>query len=398
VHASRTTASALLVLAFCLPAPASANSESAALRARAAGQLYNLDHDLAVATFRRAIAADPRDPAAHRGLAIALWLDISFHRGNMTVDDYLGGVSRQTAAGRPAPPETAAAFHQALNEALALARKEVAANPRNAEAHYQIGSAMGLRASYIATVEGSASRAFGAAREAYNAHEKALDLDEGRKDAGLIVGTYRYIVSTLALPKRLFAYVAGFGGDKTRGIRMVEEAAAFGGENQEDARFALVLMYNRERQYDRALQQLALLRGRYPGNRLTWLESASTALRAGRPADAERFLNEGMARFAGDKRERMFGEEALWLYKRGAARAALGRREQAEQDLRKSVSSDGRKWVHGRARLELGKLMQRSGNPAAARTELQTAAALGDADNDRAAANEARRLLATIRP
>ena len=200
-------------------------------------------------------------------------MNISFYRGNMTVDDYLGGISRQTVGGRPAPPDAAAAFHEALNQALALARKAVAANPMNAEAHYQVGSAMGLRASYIATVEGSAARAFGAAREAYNAHEKVLELDKGRKDAGLIVGTYRYIVSTLALAKRLVAYMAGFGGDKALGIRMVEEAAAYGGENQEDARFALVLMYNREKQYDQALEQLALLRGRYPRNRLAWLES-----------------------------------------------------------------------------------------------------------------------------
>ena len=104
--------------------------------------------------------------------------------------------------------------------------RRLATNPRNAEAHYQVGSAIGLRASYIATVEGSAARAFRAAREAYNAHEKVLDLDNGRKDAGLIVGTYRYIVSALALPMRLVAYMAGFGGDKARGIRMVEEAAA----------------------------------------------------------------------------------------------------------------------------------------------------------------------------
>ena len=314
----------------------------------------------------------------------------------MTVDDYLGGVTRQTVAGRPAQPEAAAAFYAALNDALTLARKAVETNPRNAEAHYQVGSAMGLRASYIATVEGSAARAFRAAREAYNAHEKVLELDKGRKDAGLIVGTYRYIVSALALPMRVVAYMAGFGGDKARGIRMVEEAALYGGENQEDARFALVLMYNRERRYDQALEQLALLRGRYPRNRLAWLESGSTALRAGRPADAERFLSDGIARFADDKRERMFGEQALWFYKRGAARAALGRRAEAEQDLRQSVSSEGRKWVHGRAHLELGKLLLRAGdsvNRVAARAELQTAATLGDADNDRAAAAEARRLL-----
>src|SRR5207302_806584 len=128
-----------------------------------------------------------------------------------------------------------------LDRALALARKQVEANPRDAEAHYQVGAAVGLRASYIATIEGSAGRAFRAAREAYNEHEQVMSLDSRRKDAGLIVGTYRYIVSALALPLRWAAYVAGFGGDKARGIRMIEEAASYSGDNEEDARFALVL-------------------------------------------------------------------------------------------------------------------------------------------------------------
>jgi len=385
----------LLILILSRPEGARANGESTALRIRAASELYNLNHDRALATFREAVAADPQDPAAYRGLAIQLWLNISFRRGNMTVDDYLGTVSvgRQAGAGTPPAEPTAGAFQETLEHAIALARKQIETNPRDAEAHYQVGAALGLRASYIATVEGSSGRAFRAAREAYNEHEKVMSLDPRRKDAGLIVGTYRYIVSALSLPLRLAAYIAGFGGDKARGIRMIEDAVAYGGDNQEDARFALVLVYNREKLYDQALQQLETLRAKYPQNRLVWLERGSTSLRAGRPADAERFLSEGLARFANDDRPRMFGENALWFYKRGAARAALHRNTEAEQDLRQSASLEGRKWVHGRAHLELGKLLLQAGNKAAANGELRTAATLCDADNDRGGADEARRLL-----
>jgi hypothetical protein len=313
----------------------------------------------------------------------------------MTVDDYLGSVSvgRQAGGGSPSSEPTAGEFQETLGHAIALARKRIEANPRDAEAHYQVGAALGLRASYIATVEGSSGRAFRTAREAYNEHEKVMSLDPLRKDAGLIVGTYRYIVSALSLPLRLAAYIAGFGGDKARGIRMIEDAVAYGGDNQEDARFALVLVYNREKMYDQALQQLETLRAKYPQNRLVWLERGSTSLRAGRPADAERFLSEGLARFANDDRPRMFGENALWFYKRGVARAALHRNTEAEQDLRQCASLEGRKWVHGRAHLELGKLLLQAGNKVAANAELRSAATLGDADNDRSGADEARRLL-----
>ena len=109
-------------------------------------------------------------PAAHRGLASALWLSITFRRGNMTVDDYLGRVARQPSHElAPPPPEIVAGFDAALDRAIALAAQRVEENPGDADAHYQLGAAVGLRASYTATVEGSVMAAFRAAREAYDA-------------------------------------------------------------------------------------------------------------------------------------------------------------------------------------------------------------------------------------
>lgn len=385
---------AVATLCHIAAAPAWANRESEALRAQASTEIYNMDREQAMATYRRAIAADPQDAAAYRGLASTLWLSITFGRGNMTVDDFIGRVSRgSSTTPEPPPADTAAAFREAIDKALELTRKRVSVNPRDPDAHYQMGATLGLRASYTATVDRSTIAAFRAAREAYDEHEQVLALDAKRKDAGFIVGTYRYIVSTLATPARWVAYVAGFGGGRERGVKMVEDAAAYSGDNQTDARLALVLMYNREKRYDDALKQLALVREQFPRNRLVWLETGSTNLRAGRPADAERILTEGLARFADDKRPRMFGEQALWLYKRGAARAALGRTSDAEPDLRNAVSTGGRKWVLGRAHFELGKLALKAGRNADARAQFQTAATLCDADSDGATADEARKLM-----
>jgi tetratricopeptide (TPR) repeat protein len=372
---------------------AGANAASDALRAQASAHTYNLEHAEAMAAFKQAVAADPADAAAYRGLATTYWLSITFTRGNMTVDDYLGRPTKPNPGLAPAPPETVAAFREAIDKAIAIARQRLAANAKDADAHYQLGAAVGLRASYTATVDGSMTGAFRAAREAYDEHEQVLSLDPKRKDAGLIVGTYRYIVATLALPLRMMAYVAGFGGNREKGLRLIEEAARYGGENQTDARFALILLYNREKRYSDALAQLALLREKYPRNRLVWLESGSTSIRAGRYADAERFLDEGLRRFAEDQRPRMFGEDALWYYKRGTVRAWSGKPHEAEPDLRKALAVPGRKWVYARAHLELGRIAVNAGNKAAARPELQQAIALGDSDNDPGTAEEARRLM-----
>jgi tetratricopeptide (TPR) repeat protein len=388
----RTAAAALLIV-LAGPAPARANRASDILKARAASEFYNLDQPLSIASYRAAIAADPQDAGAYRGLASALWMTITLGRGMLTVDSYLGAVSRDNVGLPSAAQEIVTEFHKAIDRAIALSRARVAANPKDTDAQFQLGAAVALRASYAASVDGSVRQAFSAAREAYDAHETVISLDPRRHDAGLIVGTYRYLVAALSLPLRWVAYMAGFGGGRERGLQLIEGAAEYNGENQSDARVALVLLYNRERRFDEAANELARLRAQFPRNRLFWLETGGTLLRAGKTAEAERFLSDGLARFASDGRPRLFSEEALWYYKRGLARAILGRTADADRDLRHALSVDGRKWVHGRAHLEIGKLLLKSGNRSAASSELRMAITLCNADRDPVAAAEATALL-----
>jgi len=386
-------AAAVLIAIVAAPSAGAANPQSEKLRVRAAIELYNLDCDRAMATYREAVAVDPADAAAQRGLAGALWIDESLRRGTMTVDSYTGGVSRSNVKLPPPPAAMQSEFEAITGRAIELARKKIAANANDPEALYELGAAVGLRASFAATIQGSVRAAFGSAREAYNAHERVMELDQRRRDAGLIVGTYRYLIAGMALPMRWMAYAAGFGGGREKGLALVKDAADYAGDNRVDARVALVLLYNRERRYDDALQQLERLRTEFPRNRLFWLETGGTLLRAGRHAEANRTLSEGIDRFAGDTRPRMFGEEALWFQKRAEARAAIGLAAGARDDSYKSLAAEGRRWVHGRARLELGRLALKANDPAGAQTELKTAITLCESDNDQPCANDARRLL-----
>lgn len=380
------------LIAVSLEAGVAANTTSEALLRRAFDAAYNLDKGEAVTLFQQAIAADRESSAAYRGLATATWLEVVFGRGAATVDHYLGGVTKPKISLKGPPPALAARFHENIDRALRLAEQQARVNPRDVAAKYDMGAALGLLASYTATVDGQIMSAFNAARRANNEHEQVLRLDPEHTSAALVVGTYRYVVAGLNMPTRWMAYLAGFGGDRQRGLRMIEQAAANPSEAQTDARLALVILYNRERQHSDALRVLEQLQRQYPRNRLLWLEAGATALRGGRAAAAERWLNEGIERLQRDNRPRMFGEESLWFYKRGVARVALRKLEPARTDLSRALEGDVQDWVRGRVHTELGKVADLAGDRSRARAEYEIALNILKNANDPAGEREARTL------
>lgn len=393
-------ATSLVALAVSTPAPADqltpvhggAAAESAALRQQGLELGYNLDHDEALAAFRSAIAADPTDSVSHRLAAATILISLLFKQGAVTADDYLGQ-ARSDVARKPPAAHLDAAFRAHIDRALELGEGRLRVNPADPDAHFQVGAAHGWLTSYKATVEGRVLGGFRAARRAYTEHERVMELDPRRTDAGLIVGMYRYAVSTLSAPLRLLAGIAGFGGGRQRGLRLVEEAAAYQSDIQTNAMFTLIVIYNREKRYDDALRVIGELQRRYPRNRLLWLEAASTALRAGRPAYARAAIEEGLTRFAQDSRPRAFGEVARWRYYHGAALAGVKEVEAAEAELRAVLAGDAPEWLRGRAHKELGKLADLAGDRGRATAEYRLASSLCRAQHDSACSDETEALM-----
>ena len=385
----------LLTLAIDAPVAAARDETLAAIRRHAFDAAYNLDYPEAVRLFDQAIARDPNDSATHRARAVATWLHMVFARGSISVDQYMGQMAAKDVSLEKPSAADAASFRQHADKALALAETRLRSQPQDVQALYDLGAALGVLASYTATVDGRVSGAFSQARRAYNAHERVMKLDARRKDAALVVGTYRYIVSTLPFPLRWMAYVAGFGGDREYGVRLVEEAARYPSDAQTDAKIALLLLYNREGRFKDALAVTDDLIARYPRNRILVLEAGATAIRARLFAQADRVLSEGITRLATDTRPRAFGEEAMWYYKRGLARLPLGNVEGSRADLQRAQSLPSRSWVKGRIRLEQGKLADLAGRRDVAVEAYREAARVGDATNDPFTSREAQRLLRT---
>jgi tetratricopeptide (TPR) repeat protein len=383
----------------------SAQSQSAAAHTRAAtpGSVtetidraidlaYNLDHHKAVELARTAVTMAPNDPRAHRALAGILFLNMLFQRGAVTVDNYMGSPSKaQLNLPKPAT-DLDAEFKKELGLATSLAEGRLKQNPRDIDAKFETGCAYALQASYTASVEGSVMGAFGPARRAFNAHEEVLNKDPRRVDAGVVIGTYRYIVAMQAMPTRMFAYIAGFGGDKQKAIELLE-AADKTEDTHMDATVALILIYSREGRHAEALKKIREAEADYPRNRLLLLEDGAASIRAGRPAEADATLSRGLAVFDQDSRPKIPGERALWLYKRGLARLLLNRKADALVDFHSVLEQQPVEWVRGRTHLELGKLADLTPDRSVALAEYKQAKAICDASNDPICAADASQLL-----
>ena len=126
------------------------------LRERAADLVYNLDRPEAIRLLRQAIAADPGDTNNHRALASAIWLEILFKRGAVTVDHYLGSFTKTNVDVKDAPGELDAEFKRTVAKAIELAEKR--GRPRHAIAGaFRDRHAVGIRR-LIASARGAFGR------------------------------------------------------------------------------------------------------------------------------------------------------------------------------------------------------------------------------------------------
>jgi tetratricopeptide (TPR) repeat protein len=351
---------------------------------------YSLDHAAAADAARTAVRLAPNASRAHRALASVTWVDILFRRGAVTVDHYLGGVTKQQLNLPKPPSDLDAEFKRELATAIQLAEAAVARDPRDLDARYDLGAAFGVQASYAASIEGSLTAAFRSAKRAYDAQEVVLARDPRRASAGVIVGTYRYVVAGLGLPSRMFAYMIGFGGDKAKGISLLEAAAREQGINV-DAKTALLLIFSREGRHRDAMRVVHELAVEFPRNRLFVLEEGSAAIRAGLATEADAILTRGIAQFEADVRPKVPGERALWLYKRGLARLNSNRPGDARRDLEQALASQPVEWVRGRIHLEMGKVADLAGRRSEALSAYQVAKGVAESVNDPSSAAEATR-------
>jgi hypothetical protein len=255
----------LLVLAVALPAAA---ADAPASLERGYRLMYGLDFPSAEREFVQWQREHPGDALGRTSVAANL-LFAEFDRAGILQAQFFTDDSSFTAKKtRVVDPAVGARFDAAVVDAEALAKKRLAADPRDREALLALTMIYGLRSDYAALIEGRNLAALSYTRQAAAWARQLLTVSPGDADAYLATGMSEYIVGSLPAPARWLLRIAGYKGDKAQGMVQLKVTAGHGRYLAPLARILLAIAYLRDHDAGRARELLVALARDFPSNPL----------------------------------------------------------------------------------------------------------------------------------
>jgi len=259
---------------------------AAGLREAGYDASYNLEYDQSLAAYEQLLAANPSDPAVHNYLAYTLLYRELFRNGALESQMVTLNNSFLRRARMEPPADVEKRFFAEIGRSIALCEARIAKNPRDSAALHILAVAYGLRANYGFLVRKTWMASLADSSKARKYDNQVTEIDPSNYDARLIQGMYDYIVGSLPWSIRTLGFIAGFHGDKDRGIATIEEVSRKGRDNKVDAEIVLCALYRREGKAQRSIPFLLQLMDRFPRNYLLRFELAQMYGAAGQRADA----------------------------------------------------------------------------------------------------------------
>jgi tetratricopeptide (TPR) repeat protein len=239
--------------------------------------LYNLDFNTAQRGYETLTREYPDNPDYWNALASSIWLHILYDQQKLNLDSFSGSSLGTKESGDEVNPAEEKRLRETIDTAIAKADALLKKNPKDIRALYAKGISNATMASFEASAKRSYRAAAGRAKAARDLHKQVLAMDPNFDDARLSIGAFNYVVGVIPFVIRVFLKPFGISSDgKDLGIQQIETAAAKGKTASTDARMMLIVVYNREKRYDQALQILDSLHTRYPRNFVFHLGKATT--------------------------------------------------------------------------------------------------------------------------
>src|SRR5260370_5592876 len=158
-------------------------------------------------------------------------------------------------------PEVEKKFFDAIQKAMSLAQARLNKNANDSSALYSLGVTYALRGNWNFLVRKAWRDALRDATTARKLHNRVSELDPSNYDARLAQGAHDYIVGSLPGPYKMIGFLAGFHGDKARGIQTLRQVASQGKSNSMDSKMLRCVIYWRGGQWSAAaplLEELSL--------------------------------------------------------------------------------------------------------------------------------------------
>jgi len=247
--------------------------------------LYNMEYDQATRQFGEVLQRHPDDPYAVNHYLTAKLFGELYRLGILNTGEYAGD-GFVKAQHRPVDPKFEKEIEDLVRRAFDLEDAELKANRDDIAAIYAQGATKANLAIFAGLAQRAWLTALHNALAARRDNDRVLELAPSTLEAKLIVGTQNYIAGSLPWSLRAAGSVFGLGGNKEKGLSMLKECAAGGGETAVDAKILLVLFYRREHRLDESLAIARSLIAAYPHSLLMALEEGNLLRDQGNNSEA----------------------------------------------------------------------------------------------------------------
>ena len=353
---------------------------------------YILDYDGAIARFDEVIKAHPKEPIAYAYELQAMIFRELYHQDLLDTTYYAHDSFLTNQRKVDIPPANRQRIEFLTSQTITLADQRLKADPQDKNALFARGFAKGLHAAFITLAEHSW---FAAARQglsARNDSEAVLKIDPDYADADMAVGIQQFAVASLPGFVRVVVGIAGVGGNKERGLRLLHISAEKGIITSVESRTTLSLFLRHDARYAEALAVQHGLAVQFPHDYLFRLEEANLTKDKGDGPGAIAIYKQVLA----DARQPgYFVDPRLQMALFGLADTERGQNLVADaakhylEAASQPVSSD---WLRKRAQLNAGEMLDLLHKRAEAVVQYKKAAASG---GDQSQAEAARRYLQT---
>jgi tetratricopeptide (TPR) repeat protein len=353
---------------------------------------YNLDYEGSMQKFEQVQKAHADDPMAN-GYVLMDMIFRELYRQDLLDTTYYAHEHFLSSGHKSDIPDATQKEIDALTDkAIALADARIKANPNDKDAYFARGYVKGMHAAWMTLADHSFTGAARQGLSSRNDSEQTLKLDPNYADAKMAVGIQQFAVASLPRFVRLLVGIAGIGGNKEQGLKLLRESAAQGTVTKVESLTALSLFLRHDQRYEEAYAVSRGLAQQYPHDFLFRLEEANLRKDGGHGPEAIAIYK---AVVADAMKPGYFVEPRLQLAYFGLAETQRGQNEiadAADSYLKAATQPNCSDWMRKRAELNAGEMLDLLHRRDEAVKQYQLAAAPG---GDQTQADNARKYMKT---